>query len=240
MGPYRLYITFLCCCLVTGTQACHNAGSPQGAAAASARTDTPAATVNSAAPSTAAPASSPSSGGATAPVSATGRQLAAAALAVKQSSTDPEEQAFRRFFAVFQKAVQQDNPGQLATLLYFPLQTAQQWTNEDLKNMDVDKESGKVSRNEFSSYHKNIFTPDVIRLLPKAKEEELSEIDAQSPEDYYRVLRRCTDKATKMYEVYMQYPEKNGTAESYFAFVFGRVKGQYKVIGYYAKWPAKG
>jgi hypothetical protein len=280
MGPYRLYITLLCCCLVTGTQACHNARSPQGAAAASARTDTPAAAGISAAPSTAAPASVPSSGGATvqppaagqtpasaptsagttsqssaaaqtttaapssagatAPVSATGRQLAAAALAVKQSSTDPEEQAFRRFFAVFQKAVQQDNPGQLATLLYFPLQTAQQWTNEDLKNMDVDKESGKVSRNEFSSYHKNIFTPDVIRLLPKAKEEELSEIDAQSPEDYYKVLRRCTDKATKMYEVYMQYPEKNGTAESYFAFVFGRVNGQYKVIGYYAKWPAKG
>lgn len=246
MRSYRLYITFLCCCLVTATQACHNSRSPQGAAAASVKTDTAAATGVSAAPSiTAAPAPTPSAGttvpaSAAAQTSATGRQLSAAALAVKQSSSDPEEQKFRRFFAVFQKAVQQANPGQLATLLYFPLQTAQQWSNEDLKNMDVDKESGKVSRREFNSYHKNIFTPDVIRLLPGAKEEALSEIDAQSPEDYYKVLRQCTDKASKMYEVYMQYPEKNGTAESYFAFVFGRVNGEYKVIGYYAKWPAKG
>ncbi len=234
MRSYRLYITFLCCCLATGTQACHNARSPQGAEAVPAKADT---TGTAAGATTVPPASAPS---ATVQTPAAGRQLAAAALAVKQSSADPEEQAFRRFFAVFQKAVQQDKPGQLEALLYFPLQTAQQWTNEDLKNMDVDKESGKVSRGEFNSYRKNIFTPDVIRLLPKAKEEELSEIDAQSPEDYYRVLRKCTDKATKMYEVYMQYPEKNGTAESYFAFVFGRVDGQYKVIGYYAKWPAKG
>ncbi|RPD43286.1 hypothetical protein EG028_03030 [Chitinophaga barathri] len=124
--------------------------------------------------------------------------------------------------------------------MYFPLQTAQQWTNQDLRDMAVDKEGGKVSRQEFNSYRENIFNRDVLRLLPDAKEGELSEIDARSPEDYYKLLRKCTDRATKMYEVYMQYPEKNGTAENYFAFVFGRVKGQYKVIGYYAKWPVKG
>ncbi len=124
-------------------------------------------------------------------------------------------------------------------MLYFPLQTAQQWTNDDLENMQIDRESGKVSRQEFNDYRRHIFNRDVQRLLPDAGEDALSEIN-EGGEDYYKTLRKCTDKGSKMYEVYMQYPEKNGGAENYFAFVFGRVSGHYKVIGYYAKWPVKG
>ncbi|MBO9153821.1 hypothetical protein ACFOTA_16495 [Chitinophaga sp. GCM10012297] len=258
----RLYITLICCGLYTGTQACHNSRPPQGSSAVAEKspqsavaavqmsaTDSSGGTQSSAntaiAQSSATGTPSPPGSGQPAPGSATSSTSSVTPATqsvspVKLPSTDPDEQQFRSFFTAFQKAVQQNNPGQLVNLLYFPLQTAQQWTNQDLKDMNIDRESGKVSRQEFNSYRENIFNRDVLRLLPKARENQLSEIDASSPEDYYKALRKCTDKASKMYEVYMQYPETNGNAENYFAFVFGRVKGRYKVIGYYAKWPVKG
>lgn len=226
----RLYITLICCSLFTGTQACHHSRGPQGTSV----TETGARAAVAAAPQIPA-TDSPQSVQPVANI-ATAQQPAPPG----KPAADPDEEQFRSFFAVFQKAVQRNNPAQLAAMLYFPLQTAQQWTNQDLKDMHIDKEAGKVSKQEFNSYKGNIFNQDVLRLLPKAREEQLSEIDASSPEDYYKVLRKCTDKASKMYEVYMQYPETEGNAENYFAFVFGRVKGQYKVIGYYAKWPVKG
>lgn len=152
---------------------------------------------------------------------------------------DIDEKQFHTFFETFRQAVKQNNKAQLENMLYFPLQTATKWTDEDLKNMDVDKNAGKVSRQEFSQYYKDIFTADVQRVLPKAGEEDLSGISENSPEDYYHTLQKETDPHTKMYEVYMQFPEPNTNAGTYFAFVFGMVKGEYKVISYHAKWPVK-
>lgn len=155
-------------------------------------------------------------------------------------SVSTDEQKFRTAFSALQQAVQGNNQELVKSLIRFPLQTAKQWTNEDLKDMDIDKAAGKVGADEFGEYYPKIFHADVKRLLPKAGEENFSEIDDRIGEDYYKTLQQGTDKDTKLYEVSMQYPEKNGTAESYFTFVFGSVQGQYKVIGYYAKWPVKG
>lgn len=157
----------------------------------------------------------------------------------QMQAVSTNEQKINTFFEAFRQAVKQNNMAQLENMLYFPLQTTTKWANEDLKNMDVDKNAGKVSRQEFSQYYKDIFTADVQRVLPKAGEEDLSGISENTPEDYYRTLMKETDPHTKMYEVYMQFPEQNTNAETYFAFVFGMVKGEYKVISYHAKWPVK-
>lgn len=159
---------------------------------------------------------------------------------VNPPSVSTDEQKFRTDFAAFQQAVQGDNQEMVKSFIRFPLQTGKQWTNEDLKNMEVDKAGGNVGANEFKEYYPKIIHADVKRLLPKAGEDNFSEIDDKIGEDYYKTLQQGTDKDSKLYEVSMQYPEKNGTAESFFTFVFGKVQGEYKVIGYYAKWPVKG
>ncbi|MGN6511131.1 MAG: hypothetical protein ACTHLD_16830 [Chitinophaga sp.] len=217
--------------------ACHNAG---GNHEADAGNDSPAAVAALVAPvkdSAAAPALPPAADTNAGPVIPGGQQ---SSVPVKLQPSGSDERAFRVFYAGFRQAVKQQNDGLLRDMLYFPLQTAPQWTNDDLENMQIDRESGKVSRQEFNSYRQHIFNRDVRRLLPDAGEDALSEIDGGGSGDYYKTLRKCTDKGSKMYEVYMQYPEENGGAENYFAFVFGRVSGHYKVIGYYAKWPVKG
>ncbi|SHL17550.1 hypothetical protein SAMN05444266_102314 [Chitinophaga jiangningensis] len=154
--------------------------------------------------------------------------------------TTGDERKFRIALAVLQQAVKKNDEAQIKKCICFPLQTSLQWTNEELKTAQVDKTAGKVGFHEFSEYYPNIFHAAVKRLLPKAGEDNLQEIDEMMNEDYYNTLRQGTDKGSKLYEVYEQYPEKNGHAESFFAFVFGRVAGEYKVVAYYAKWPVKG
>ena len=234
----RLYIILFGCGFLLGVHACHNA---EGTRSADAGNDSPAAVAALVAPDKDSAAAAP----AVTPVAGTGTGSAVSSrqqpsVPAELQSSGSDEREFRVFFAGFRQAVKQQNDGLLLDMLYFPLQTAQQWTNDDLKNMQIDRESGKVNRQEFNSYRQHIFNRDVRRLLPAADEDALSEIDVGGSEDYYKMLRKCTDKGSKMYEVYMQYPEKNGGAENYFAFVFGRVSGHYKVIGYYAKWPVKG
>ncbi|MBV7529412.1 hypothetical protein [Chitinophaga sp. sic0106] len=154
--------------------------------------------------------------------------------------TTGDEQKFRIALAVLQQAVKKNDTVMIKKCIRFPLQTCLQWTNEDLKTTQVDKAAGKVAFYEFSEYYPNIFHAAVKRLLPKAGESALQEIDEKMNEDYYNTLRQGTDKGSKLYEVYEQYPEKSGHAESFFAFVFGRIAGEYKVVAYYAKWPVKG
>ncbi|RAJ88084.1 hypothetical protein CLV59_101849 [Chitinophaga dinghuensis] len=151
-----------------------------------------------------------------------------------------DEAKFRVAFAVFQQAVKNNDSAAIRKIIHFPLQTAKQWTNEDLKSMEIDKSAGIVHNTEFSEYYSNIFHPAVMRLIPKAGEENLQEIDDKMDEDYYNTLRQGTDKGAKLYEVYEQYPEKNGSSENFFAFVFARIGGEYRVVAYYAKWPVKG
>lgn len=158
---------------------------------------------------------------------------------VKDTASN-DKQNFRATFDAFRKAVKRNNIDSVKQYIHFPLQTALQWTNDDLESRPVDKSAGLVTYSEFKEYYADIFHADVRRLLPGTVESELQEIDNQTDEDYYKTLQQVTDKGSKLFEAYLQYPERNGRSESFFAFVFGRINGQYKVVAYYAKWPVKG
>ncbi|MDB5087085.1 MAG: hypothetical protein JWR09_1079, partial [Mucilaginibacter sp.] len=82
------------------------------------------------------------------------------------------------------------------------------------------------------------FTKDVMRMIPKSREDDLSEIDSATPEDYYKTVGKVTDKGSTLYELQQQYEQDNGKETSY-GFVFGKVKGQYKIISYFCPWPLK-
>ncbi|MGX5819277.1 hypothetical protein ACWKWU_13825 [Chitinophaga lutea] len=149
-----------------------------------------------------------------------------------RQTTQTDEQTFRKTFSAFQQAVKANDREKVRKFIHFPLQTAPQWTNDDRP----DKKAGLVTADTFTEYYPLIFHPDVRRLLPGAGEEELNEIDAPA-EDYYKTIRAGTDSGSRLYEVYLQYPEPGTHAESYFAVVFGQFSGEYKAVAYYGKWP---
>lgn len=149
------------------------------------------------------------------------------------------EPAFRHTLVQLETAVRNRDSAAIRGLLHFPLLTAPQWTNEDLKTQKIDPKEGWIDAAEFPRYYPDIFHADVNRLLPGTKEANLSVIARDTREDYYRRLMKLSDPGAPLYEVYFQYPEGRSGGDSYFGFVFGRVSGQYKVISYYGKWPVK-
>jgi len=154
------------------------------------------------------------------------------------SAKNNDEQQFREFLKKFKVAVKKGDKIQLKTMFYFPLQTLPQWTAEDLKATTVNPAEGLVSITEYPKYEGTIFSKDALRLIPQSREEDLSEIDNATTENYYNTLKKATDKGSILYELQQQYEQKNGKETSY-GFVFGKIKGQYKVISYFCPWPLK-
>nr|WP_067057347.1 hypothetical protein [Mucilaginibacter sp. L294] len=161
-----------------------------------------------------------------------------AAVSPIAESTGTDEQQFRLFFTKFKDAVKAGNKAQLTQMFSFPLQTLPQWTNDEVKSNPVNAKDGLITANEFPQYYGDIFTKDAVKLIPASKEDELSEIDKSTAENYYLTLKEVTDKGSTLYELEKQYTENNGK-ETSFGFVFGKVKGAYKVISYYRPWPLK-
>lgn len=172
----------------------------------------------------------------------TARPLTAAQIAQQPPAAGDEEQ-FDAFFDAFSEAVKQKDKKKLEGMLFFPFQTGNIWRNDDIAHMKdpaTNERFNQVAEKEYGEYADQIFHPDVVRLLPRAEGEAIAEIAGDTKDDYYLRLKRHTDAGTRMYEVYLQYAEEGRSTESYFAFVFGKVKGQYKALSYYAKWPVKG
>ncbi len=159
---------------------------------------------------------------------------------VNRTPTKPEklglddEQEFRKLLEVLKADLKKKNLNSVGSLLHFPFYTSQK-TVSGGKNAPVDP----IDLNEFNNYKTTIFNADVLRILPLCKEDNLSEIDEKTDEFYYQSLKKVTDSGSKMYEVYMQYPESGTQAESYFSFIFGKVNGKFKMLSTYAKWPVK-
>ncbi|MGN8070325.1 hypothetical protein [Mucilaginibacter sp. SG564] len=150
-----------------------------------------------------------------------------------------DEQQFRAFLKKFKEAAKKHDKIQLKMMCCFPLQTLPQWTAEDMKATTINPAEGLISATEYPIYEGAIFSKDALRLIPLSKEDDLSEIDPATQDNYYNTLKKATDKGSKLYELQQQYEQKNGKETSY-GFVFGKIKGQYKVISYFCPWPLKG
>ncbi|MBS7566734.1 hypothetical protein KHS38_20180 [Mucilaginibacter sp. Bleaf8] len=150
-----------------------------------------------------------------------------------------DEQQFRQFLKAFKLAVKQKNKAQLLQMFNDPVQTGPQWSNEDLQSSSVDHREDLVSRQELPQYFDDIFTKDAQRLIPGSVEDELSEIDKHTTENYYQLLSQTADKGSTLYELQIQFVQDNGK-ETSFGFVFGKIKGTYRILSYYSPWPLKG
>ena len=152
----------------------------------------------------------------------------------KTSKHLSDEQEFRTLFENLKNSLKKKNLNNVVSLLNFPFYTS----HKEISN-SVGIPIDPISLAEFNTYKSSIFNADVLRVLPLCKEDNLSEIDEKTDEVYYQSLKKLTDSGSKMYEVYMQYPETSTQAESYFSFIFGRVNGKFKILSTYAKWPVK-
>ncbi|WP_126244861.1 hypothetical protein [Chitinophaga rhizosphaerae] len=155
----------------------------------------------------------------------------------QQSSTN--EQLFRTTLAAFRTAATAGDHATLEKMIRFPLQTAPKWSDEDIRNVPPDTVSGKLTEKQYSRYKDNIFSPEIKSALEKENGEEIREIAAGSEDDYYSRLRAGVDSSAPLYEVYHQFPEKDGSPATYFAFIFGKVGPEYKLTGFYTKWPVR-
>ena len=149
-----------------------------------------------------------------------------------------DEQQFRQFFIAFKTAIKNNNQSAVKSMLYFPLQTQPQWSNEDMKSVTINPAARLITKEEYPKYQNVIFTKDAIRLIPQATEDNLSEIDNHTDEGYYNTLKKATDNGSTLYELQQQYVQDNGKETSY-GFVFGKVQGKYKVISFFSPWPVK-
>jgi len=145
------------------------------------------------------------------------------------------QENFNTFFKKFKQNISTKNFKTLQSLMHFPFYTGK----SSQENQNRETATNPISSTEFSTYQTNIYHQDVIRLLPFTEMRNVSEINTNADDPYYHHLRNTSDEGSKMYEVYLQYPEQNTQAESYFDFVFGKVNGKYRVLAYYAKWPVK-
>ncbi|AYL94969.1 hypothetical protein [Mucilaginibacter celer] len=179
------------------------------------------------------------SGNPAAPAADTAKTVARSAQQKIHKAGITDEQLFRAFLKQFKAAALQQNKKQLAAMFYFPLQTTPQWSNDDLGAAAINPAEGLVSANEYPQYEPAILNADALRLIPKSTEDDLSEIDGATTENYYKTVGKVTDRGSTLYELQQQYVQKNGKETSY-GFVFGKVNGQYKIISYYSPWPVKG
>ena len=146
---------------------------------------------------------------------------------------DRNEVQFRLQVKKLQTLLKVRNFKEIALMMHFPFYTAKA-EGDDGNEYPTDP----ISAKEYPAYRLGVFHTDVIRLLPKISEAQLSEIEGTT-DPYFAELRKLTDRGSKMYELYIQYPESGTREESYFSFTFGKIKGSYKLIAYYGKWPVR-
>lgn len=164
--------------------------------------------------------------------------IRAVEIAAPASEKQDDELLFRKFLVLFKLAVKPKNLAQLANMFNYPVQTLPQWNNEDLRNTNINRADGLMDRAELQKHLDVIFSKDAIELIPRSTDENLAEIDKTTPEDYYKRLKKLTDKGSTLYELNIHYTQDNGK-EAEFGFVFGRVAGNYKILSYYSSWPLK-
>lgn len=144
----------------------------------------------------------------------------------------------KTFYKTFQESIRTDDMNTLSGCMYFPFQTIY-WVDGVNELNEEEKADGLIKKEEFATYASKIYHSDVKRLVPKTGVEHLQQIDIGSSGDYYRQLARVVDGQDTLYELYCQYSEDSTVGDDYFAFIFGKVNNEYRVLAYYSKWRVK-
>ncbi|QNL50414.1 hypothetical protein H8S90_01975 [Olivibacter sp. SDN3] len=144
------------------------------------------------------------------------------------------DKKFKQFYRDFQENVTIKNIDALKEMMHYPLQTIY-WIDELNHFTDEEKADGLINAEQFEKYSDVIFHQDVQRLVPTMEVERIQQIDVEASGDYYKRLGKLIDDKSSLLELYCQFSEGSSVGDDYFAFIFGKINDEYKVIAYYGK-----
>lgn len=139
---------------------------------------------------------------------------------------------FKSFYKGFQRNIEADRMDAIRNVVHFPLQTIY-WIDDVNALSDDEKLDGLIEADDFGQYQSIIFNEDVKRIIPQREVDQIQQIDIESSGDYYKRLAKLIDPGSTLLELYCQYGEYDTVGDNYFAFVFGKVNGEYQVLAYY-------
>ena len=113
--------------------------------------------------------------------------LALLSVDASAQKTSSDEQHFRLVLKNFKTAVKSRNLNGASKLMQFPFYTAKS-DNGNGRELPADP----ISYNEFKTYKSAIFNEEVLRILLKLREDNLSEIEGNE-DNYYAALRKTTE-----------------------------------------------
>lgn len=155
--------------------------------------------------------------------------LSLLALTAQGQKLDKE---FKSFYKGFQRNVEADRIGEIKQVMYFPFQTIY-WIDDLNSLTEEEKLDGLIDTQEFKQYRTAIFNEDVKGIVAVRDAEQVQQIDIVSSGDYYKRLANLIDPGSTLLELYCQYGENSTVGDDYFAFVFGKIKGEYRILSYY-------
>lgn len=142
------------------------------------------------------------------------------------------DKEFRSFYKGLQRNIETDRVEAITNIVHFPLQTIY-WVDELNNLSEEEKRDGLLESEDFDRYRSVIFNEDVKRIIPLRQVEQVQQIDIESSGDYYKRLAELIDPGSTLLELYCQYGEYDTVGDNYFAFVFGKVNGEYRILAYY-------
>jgi len=142
------------------------------------------------------------------------------------------DKEFRAFYKGFQRNVAADSINALKNTMYFPFQTIY-WIDGMNALTDEEKADGMIDEEDIDVLSKRIFNEEVRRVVPAMEVERVQQIDVEGSGDYYKRLAKVVDKGSTLLELYCQVVAADTLGDEYFAFIFGKVNNEYRILSYY-------
>lgn len=158
---------------------------------------------------------------------------------MQQLDTAMQLKQARVFLIKLKTAIVMNDQLKLLNLIHFPLQTQLMWMNDAEA---IDEKSGLLRKEEFPKYYrKSFFDKEQRRILGYELGDEVYPVNLQNNQasNYYQRLSQETDPGTLLFNYYLQWERPDGRGDYWFGLVAGQIKGEFKLLSYYSKWPVK-
>ncbi|AOM78091.1 hypothetical protein [Pedobacter steynii] len=160
----------------------------------------------------------------------------------EQTDTAAQLKEVKSLLVRFKTAIIKNDKPKLLNMIHFPMQTQMMWMNDELNAKEPDRKNGLINKEELLKYcGKELFDKEQQRVLAYELGDDVSVINLQTDQasNYYKSLASQTDPGTLLFNYYLQWERPDGKGDYWFGLVVGKVKGEFKLLSYYSKWPVK-
>jgi hypothetical protein len=142
------------------------------------------------------------------------------------------------FFSQFRNSVYELDIDALGQMMHFPFQTGY-WIDGIDSLTAEEKSFSAIQQEEYPDYAEDIYNGFVQEGVEQASAGDLREIDLTASGSYYQYLSKLVDPGTSLWELYRRFDDPETGDPEFFGFVFGKIKGEFKVLAYHDPWPVR-